>query len=292
MKHGDTTPGGGITRRGFCRGAAVGTAGVFGVIGFGGTVTAADEPPLVTTRGHFDVSWGSVVRDGSYDETEYGTNGRVPALDTDTCPSDLTVFVHGFKTKAGEAGETVHEVDDALSTHGYDGTTIGFEWDSDQGLWNWWETTDIAAKNGPKLAAFTRDYTDVCDGVVRLIGYSLGSQVILSALEKLDEWDWDGRVETVSLLGAAADTEAVSTGGNYGSVIERRAGRFDNYWNSGDSILNWAYGLAEWSDALGSNGIDGPAPSNYEDHNVDYVSGHFEYYDAEDGCMDEVVDNW
>lgn len=289
MGHPDTTR---ATRRRFCTSIAAGVAAAAGLSKSAGAAETPPDVPLVTTRDHFDIRFGHVVRNPDYGPTEYGTNGAVPGIDAEQCPSDLTVFVHGFKTKAGRVTETVADARHALETNGYGGTTIGYSWDSDNGFWNWWQTTEIARHNGPKLAAFVDDYLSICGGQVRLVGYSLGAQVVLAAVEALADWGWDDQVDAVALLGAAADEDAPSLEGRYGSALETRAGRVDNYWKDDDAVLELAYESAEWADALGACGIAGTPPSTYADHRVDYVPDHFSYYEAGDGCMHEVVENW
>ncbi|WP_256391121.1 DUF726 domain-containing protein [Natronoarchaeum rubrum] len=279
-----------MQRRTFCKLAG---AGVIGAAISPASVQAAETVPLVTTRGHFDIEWGSVVRDDRYGPREYGTNGAVPGIDTGNCAGDLTVFVHGYKTKNGEAPETTSDAAGSLATSGYGGTTIGYTWDADNPLWDWWETTEIARKNGAKLAQFTVDYLDACpDATVRYVGYSLGAQVVLSAARSLSAWGAGRTVDALTLLGAAADDQSASTSGRYGPALGEVVGRVDNYWNEDDGVLNWAYGSAEWDGALGSNGVEGTPPANYRDHDVSYVPDHFSYYDAAEGCIDEVVANW
>ncbi|SNZ04338.1 Alpha/beta hydrolase of unknown function [Natronoarchaeum philippinense] len=279
-----------MKRRTFCKLAGAGAIGVASSVT---SVQAAETVPLVTTRGHFDIEWGSVVRDDRYGPQEYATNGAVPGVDTGSCAPDLTVFVHGYKTKAGEAAETTSDVESSLADSGYGGTTIGYAWDADNPLWDWWETTEIARKNGPKLARFTLDYLAACpDATVRYVGYSLGAQVVLSAAQTLASWGRGETVDALTLLGAAADDQSASASGRYGPALEQVVGRVDNYWNEDDSVLNWAYGTAEFDGALGANGIEGTPPANYWDHDVSYVPDHFSYYDADEGCVDDVVANW
>ncbi|MFQ3293626.1 MAG: hypothetical protein ACI8VE_000689, partial [Natrialbaceae archaeon] len=43
---------------------------------------------------------------------------------------------------------------------------------------------------------------------------------------------------------------------------------------------------------LGANGLDGEAPENYADHQVDDVENHNAYFRYETGCADAIVDEW
>jgi pimeloyl-ACP methyl ester carboxylesterase len=278
-------------RREFCLGLG---AGVFGRAV--GTAGAADLEsggiPTVRTRGHFDIGFGGVSRQAGVSAISYETGGSIPGLDQG-CPDELVVSVHGFQATAPQARGSAREVNRGLSAAGFDGTVVNFSWDADFGFWQWWPTEEIARRNGPKLAAFTRDLLSACPGTrVRYVAHSLGATVVLSALETLARDGSRERVASVSLLGAAVDDDDASLDGQYGADIRSQAGQVDNFRNPNDSVLNWAFGAAEFDGALGSHGIQGPAPRNYEDHAVPGVPSHNAYTDPREGVLDRVVANW
>lgn len=59
---------------------------------------------------------------------------------------------------------------------------------------------------------------------------------------------------------------------------------------SGDGVLRWIYSTAEFDDAVGQAGCEGPEPANYADHEVAHVPDHVSYYEPGEGCMAQVVD--
>lgn len=284
-----------VTRRAVLRTSSVAVAGV-GAVAAGSTGASAgdkddgcDEPgwdvPRVTTRGHFDASDGVELTAGN-DPVNVEYAGDVPGVHVPAA-DELLVFVHGWNNDAEGAACTFGEAAATFEREGYGDPVVGYAWDADHG---WDDATEIAARNGPKLAAFTRAYADANpNATVRYVAHSLGARVALEALTELRDRDRVDDVASVSILGGAVDDDAVSTTGPYGDAIAAAAGRVDNYWMPDDDTLNWAYGLVEWDDAIGNAGCEGTPPANYADHEVGYVSGHSGYY-GPDGCVHEVVD--
>jgi len=283
---GRDAPGSETTRRRFL---AAGAATVGGLAVGATGATAADPYPRVTTRGHFEVSWGDVDLTDGNTRFNYETEGAIPGLDTGA-GDELLVFAHGWRNDESDAIDTFETGERALATNGYDRPVIGYSWDADTDLFDWWDATDIAERNGLKLANFLYEYDQATDGVdVRLMAHSLGARVVLSAVQVLAYNDLNDVVTSLSLLGGAADNDALATDGEYGPDVAVATGRTDNFWKSDDDVLQWAYSTAEFDSAVGEEGVEGTPPSNYEDHNVDDVPDHFSYYAPDEGCIDEVV---
>jgi esterase/lipase superfamily enzyme len=274
-----------------------GVAGL-GVAGLGGTAaaggkgeggkTAPSDFPRVTTRGHFDITWyGSVVLEDGYSETDYDTAGDFSGVFGE---EELLVFAHGWLNDDQGGLDTCYTGVTNLGLEGYEYPGIGFSYDSDTWVTSWWAATEIAERNGRKLAAFTRDLREQYpDTTVRYVAHSLGARVVLEAVKTLDAWGLRDALGSVSLLGGAADNDSVAIDGEYGPAIERSVGAVSNFWKSDDSVLNGLYTTAEFDSAVGEEGCEGTPPANYEDVNVDYVPDHYSYYYEESGCLDEVV---
>jgi heme-degrading monooxygenase HmoA len=279
-------------RRQFLRGAGVAATGLLATAG-AGTAAATETFPQVTTRGHFDITWyGSAYLKDEYTQWEYDTRGTIPGFDSEA-PEELLVHVHGWRTESDEAVDGFREAREAYRANGYEHPVVGFNWDSDSDLFDWWESTEIAEANGKKLAKFVYDYREQNpDTRMRLVCHSLGARVELGAVEVLSNSDVTDYVDSITLLGGAADNDAVSTGGRYGPHIANAVGQADNFWKDEDDVLNWAYTTAEWDSAVGEEGCEGTQPANYQDHNVDYVPDHFSYYEPGEGCIADVVAEW
>ncbi|MFD1645311.1 DUF726 domain-containing protein [Haloarchaeobius litoreus] len=281
-----------VSRRRFLGATATAAAGTGLAVGASGTA-AADTYPRVTTRGHYDITWyGSVYLTDGHTEWDYDTAGDIPGLDS-AAPDELLVHVHGWMNEPDSAVEGFQTAEAAYRDNGHDGAVIGFSWDSDSSVFGWWDSTEIAEENGKKLANFVNTYRQANPGTtIRLVCHSLGARVTLRCIEVLNANGITDAVQSVSLLGGAADNDAVSTGGRYGPDLANAVGQVDNYWKSDDDVLNWAYTTAEFDSAVGEEGCEGTPPANYEDHNVDYVPDHYSYYYPGDGCVGEVVAEW
>jgi len=247
----------------------------------------------VSTRGHFDITWyGSVYLTDGNTRYDYETVGSIPGVDG-SAPDELLIHAHGWQNDPDDAVESFEEISAALRENGYEAPVVGYTWDSDTLYTQWWKATEIAERNGLKLANFLAGYAEANpDTTLRVVCHSLGARVALRAVEVLNANGFTDVVNSLTLLGGAADNDAVSTDGRYGPDIAQATGATDNFYKTDDSVLEWAYGTAEVDSAVGEEGCEGEQPGNYTDHRVDYVESHFEYYKRGTGCMEAVVDTF
>jgi len=276
------------------------TTAVAGATALGaGSATAYHTPEYVSTREHFD---DDANLTSGHTATDYDTSGGVPGVDT-SCVGDLTVFVHGWSKKSDDdaeqaAYEKIQEAAHELDADGYDGTTIGYTWDSDKGGgsdYGWSEAQEIAQKNGPKLARFAKDFNYACNANIRFVSHSLGAQVVLSALRELDAdytWNYYGwDVESVHLQGAAQDNEAptLEWEDTYYAVRDQTRATF-NYYSEEDDTLEWIYNTYEFDQALGETGKESgnTAPDNYWDYDATSQVGN-DHSSYMQNCSDEIV---
>lgn len=187
-------------------------------------------------------------------------------------------------------------------------SVVGFSWDANTTLnpSGWIIAKSIAKDNGPKLAQFISDYKNKCQATeIRLIAHSLGSRIVLNALDALhNNQKWNTKnftVASVHLMGAAVDDEEVSKDlsyiektqpilnnltqlmnsisewydvygikSAYGKVIETEVNKFYNLFDPKDKALIREYAKYEYDNALGLNGaqIGITLPLNYNQTNV------------------------
>jgi hypothetical protein len=220
-------------------------------------------------------------------------------LNTQKCPKELAIYVHGvWATRQDAINQYYRVVDSALGlNNSYLIPIILFTWDSDTPFdmeGNGWRTAKgIADENGPLLANPILGLKNDCPELgVRIIAHSLGTMVIFNALAILDtnqEWNSNNfKIASIHLMGAAVDDEEVSkrssdTGDSayddeevYGGAMERQVIKSYNLFNPQDDIVEprrssyTYYPLYENDNALGNNGAQPriSIPPYYTDRNV------------------------
>lgn len=274
-------------------GSGVATAG--GLKDGNDQLSAPADYPGITTRDHFDVTWyGSVELDAG--ASEYDTRGDWAAYDDG---DELLLYVHGWRSEEDEHDvDGAYTAEQALAEQGYDETVAVYTWDADKGGGiddGWYEAKEIAERNGPKLANFVTDWNANDGRPIRMVAHSLGAQVVCSAMVVLHGWGVANAVEDLVLLGGAVDDGACAVGGEYGAGLEYVGKHVLNCYKTDDGVLDWAYELGEFDEAVGEDGVDGTPPSNLTQVDVtDVVPDHYSYPElkADGGCMDVVVQHW
>jgi hypothetical protein len=281
---------------------------------FGQEINDSYKVPLISTAGDFNHTTGKLIT--GHNPIEYNAS-NIPGLQINDCPpqKEIAIYIDGFLVNGKSLGsENATEIFDrarlSLNNTGYDVTLIGFNWDSDIKNDKAWEVTkDVAKSNGLKLAQFILDFKKDCPQTdVRLIAHSLGSRIVLSSLDALNEnQEWNNNknftIASVHLLGAAVDNEEVSKDPwdivkdatndeaykninifameepitlkgvktAFGEAIEYEVRNFSNLYSSKDDSLEWFYPMMEGNDtALGQTGAEYgiSLPSNYKERDV------------------------
>jgi hypothetical protein len=240
----------------------------------------ASPVTIFSTRDHFDKSNGQ-ENSGHMLPTVADLFAELDRR----CQGEIAIYVHGVWADQQSALEQVQRVDISLRQQGnnYDVTVVGFSWDSDTNpnLNGWQVAKVIANQNGKLLADLIVDYKGECpNDKVRLIAHSLGSRVILSALQSLHDESRGKIIRSVHLMGAAVDDEQVSTDDSLclsnlpprllcsGRAIESTVQtKLYNLHNYEDNFLHRGLGYTE-DFALGLDGSVGSEPNNYEEYSV------------------------
>jgi pimeloyl-ACP methyl ester carboxylesterase len=166
---------------------------------------------MITTRDGSDPPRG--LSEPGYDGNPLGDINQLRR----DCPPEVAIFVHGWGLNETEAKERLDRVKMSLEHNGYFVPLVGLSWYSNT---QWDAAKSNAVQNGQSLAHFILDYMNTCrtefgkDVNVRLIAHSMGSRVVLSALNNLninETWNTnDFKLRSVHLMGAAVDDEEVS----------------------------------------------------------------------------------
>ena len=170
------------------------------------TVSALTDTPITSTRNFFNVKTGERIENNSLPVL-------LSLLNSNNCPGELGIYVHGWWTDEDEAIEQTERVLLSLQKSGYRIPIIGFSWDSHT---EWDIAKAIANKNGLLLTDLIEGFKDQCPSdKVRIIAHSMGARVTLSAIQSIygnGQFDYNYKpIKSVHILGGAVDDEQIST---------------------------------------------------------------------------------
>jgi len=239
--------------------------------------------PRISTRGYYDLTYGKTIKNNSY--------FLYPKKEFDKLvgSKELVIMIHGLRNDNSGAIAKVILAKNRLSSLGYRYPVIGFSYDSN--------TTGahlskhakralstgqiIAQKNGRNLALFIEDFKIASSKTkIRLMGHSLGSQVILSTVENLAKKNHSEIIESVYFFGASI-TSNVPSSKKYGSLLDKVIrGKIVNYFSSTDDVLKWANKEKFVNGPLGLYGATGKTISKYRQKSVSPKNHRFASYVA------------
>lgn len=223
--------------------------------------------PRISTRGYYDLSSGATLKNNSY--YTYPKNDFKKLVNS----QEITIMIHGLRNDNAGAVAKVVLAQKQLRKLGYVHPVIGYSYDSN--------TTGahlikhakralavgqkIAVKNGRNLGKFIEDFKETSPKTrIRLMGHSLGSQVILSALEYLAKKKKNiGIVEGAYFFGASI-TEDVPSSKKYGKILQSVINsKIVNHYAPKDEVLLWANKEKYVNGPLGLNGATGKPVRKY-----------------------------
>lgn len=240
--------------------------------------------PRISTRGYYDLSSGKTLKNNKYylypkKDFQKFVNAK-----------ELTIMIHGLRNDNAGAIAKVQLARYRLRRLGYSHPVIGFSYDSN--------TTgahlikhakhaldvgqNIARKNGKNLGQFIEDFKKINpDTKIRLMGHSLGSQVILSTLEYLSKKSSNKNiVESIYFFGASI-TKDVPSSKKYGKILQYTVNKkIVNYFAPSDEVLMWADNEKYVLGPLGLNGAIGKPIKKYTQRLVKPKNHRFANYAA------------
>ncbi|MCV0430242.1 DUF726 domain-containing protein [Nitrosopumilus sp.] len=223
--------------------------------------------PRISTRGYYDLSNGTTLKNNSY--YTYPKKDFKKLIGS----REFTIMIHGLRNDNSGAVAKVVLAKKQLRKLGYVYPVIGYSYDSN--------TTGahlikhakhalavgqkIAKKNGRNLGKFIEDFKLSSPKTkIRLMGHSLGSQVILSTLEYLEKKKENhGIVEAVYFFGASIN-EDVPASKKYGKIFQSVVNsKIVNHYAPTDEVLRWANHEKYVKGPLGLNGSVGKPVKKY-----------------------------
>ena len=240
--------------------------------------------PRISTRGYYDLKTGKTIKKNNY--YLYPKKDFQKLIDS----KELTIMIHGLRNDNAGAIAKAVLARNRLRKLGYSHPVIGFSYDSN--------TTgahlikhakhalavgqSIAKKNGRNLGKFIEDFKESSPkSKIRLMGHSLGSQVILSTIEYLaKKRENSGILESVYFFGASI-TEDVPSSKKYGKLLQTVVHKkILNHYAPSDEVLRWADDKKYVSGPLGLNGAIGKPIKKYHQKLVKPKNHRFASYAA------------
>ena len=221
----------------------------------------------ISTRGYYNLLDGKTLKNNSY--YLYPKKDFKKLIDS----KELTIMIHGLRNDSAGAIAKVILAKNKLKKLGYSYPVIGYSYDSNTigaHLLKYAKRSlmagqIIAKKNGRNLGKFIEDFkVNSPNTKIRLIGHSLGSQVILSTLEYLSKKKNNfGIVEAVYFFGASI-TNDVPSSKKYGKILQNIVHKkIVNHYAPSDEVLGWADKEKFVNGPLGLNGSTGKPVSKY-----------------------------
>ena len=238
--------------------------------------------PRISTRGYYDLTTGKTIKTNFY--YLYPKKDFKKLIGS----KELTIMIHGLQNNNAGAVAKVLLARNRLRKLEYSYPVIGFSYDSN--------TTGahlikhakhalavgqtIAKKNGRNLGKFIQDFKITSPKTkIRLMGHSLGSQVILSTIEYLAKKKQNmGIIESVYFFGASI-TEDVPSSKKYGKFLKNIVNKkIINHYAPTDEVLSWARKEKYVNGPLGLDGAIGKPISKYHQKLVKPKNHRFASY--------------
>ena len=240
--------------------------------------------PRISTRGYYDLGTGKTIKTNFY--YLYPKKDFKKLIGS----KELTIMIHGLQNDNAGAIAKVILARNRLRKLGYSHPVIGFSYDSN--------TTGahliahakhalavgqvIAKKNGRNLGKFIEDFKITSPKTkIRLMGHSLGSQVILSTIEYLAKKKQNsGIIDSVYFFGASI-TEDIPSSKKYGKILQNIVNKkIINHYAPTDDVLYWADKASYVKGPLGLNGAIGKSIRKYHQKLVKPKNHRFASYVA------------
>ena len=238
--------------------------------------------PRISTRGYYDLTNGKTLKNNLY--YLYPKKDFKKLIDS----KEITIMIHGLRNNNAGAITKALIAKNRLRKLGYSYPVIGYSYDSNATGAHLIKHAKhalavgqkIAKKNGRNLGKFIEDFKkDSPKTKIRLMGHSLGSQVILSTMEYLTKKKQNsGIVESAHLFGASI-TEDVPSSKKYGKILQNVVNKkIVNHYAPTDEVLNWADQEKYVLGPLGLNGTIGKPISKYHQKLVKPKNHRFASY--------------
>lgn len=234
--------------------------------------------PRISTRGFYDLKTGRTKISKPYvlyPKKFFDGICNVP---------EITIMIHGLRNNKSGALAKFRIARQRLWQLGYAHPVVGFSYDSNikgaQYKSHERNATRIgvmiAKKNGKNLAKFIINVKKRSPNTrIRLVGHSLGSQVILSALAALR-----GKklVEAAYVFGASIPSDSIGPKASGGIIQKTVNKKFVNYYSKHDQVLRYAFEQNLIPKPVGCYGASGKTVAKYVQKHIHPYNHRFASY--------------
>jgi len=238
--------------------------------------------PKISTRGFYDLKSGKTLNNTSYEI--YPKNIFKEIFQK----SEIVIMIHGLRNNRSGALAKYIIAEKRLKSLNYKYDVVGFSYDSNTAGVQYRSTALsalkvgvlIAKKNGRNLSKFIKDLKSKNPSIkIRLMGHSLGAQVILSTIQShARNSKNEGIIESVYFFGASipANSLAPSIHGNKFQKIVNK--KIINYYSPYDDVLKAAHDEKWVESPIGYRGALGTVCSKYHQKSVRPQNHRFASY--------------
>jgi len=238
--------------------------------------------PKISTRGFYDLKTGKTLKNISYDIYPKTSFEKISQK------SEIVIMIHGLRNNKSGALAKYVIAEKRLKTLNYKYDVVGYSYDSNTAGVQYKSTAlsalkvgvTIAKKNGKNLSKFIKDLKSKNSSIkIRIMGHSLGAQVILSTVELLAKnSENNGIIESVHLFGASIPANSLSPkihGNKFQKIVNKK---IMNYYSPYDDVLKAAHD-EKWVDSpIGYRGALGTTCKKYHQKQVRPQNHRFASY--------------
>ena len=238
--------------------------------------------PKISTRGFYDLKTGKTLKNISYDIYPKTSFEKISQK------SEIVIMIHGLRNNKSGALAKYVIAEKRLKTLNYKYDVVGYSYDSNTAGVQYKSTAlsalkvgvTIAKKNGKNLSKFIKDLKSKNPSIkIRLMGHSLGAQVILSTVESLAKnSENNGIIESAHLFGASIPANSLSPkihGNKFQKIVNKK---IINHYSPYDDVLKAAHD-EKWVDSpIGYRGALGTTCKKYHQKQVRPQNHRFASY--------------
>ena len=223
--------------------------------------------PKISTRGYYDLKTGKTIKNTSYDIYPKATFQKILKK------SEIVIMIHGLRNNKSGALAKYVIAKKRLKSLNYGHDVVGYSYDSNTAGVQYKSTALsalkvgilIAKKNGKNLSKFITDIKTENPSIkIRLMGHSLGAQVILSTIQSLAKNSKNKCIiESVHLFGASIPSNSMKPllhGNEFQKIVNKK---IINHFSPYDDVLKAAHDEKWVESPIGYRGALGTTCSKY-----------------------------